>query len=94
MGAPRDEAMAARPDAPGHEDAQRLAARLAHQGLVVGAAGQNAAWAPTARLAVRWINAHLAGNHVCSEAVELLVAACFTPATTSLPVPGMQALSS
>ncbi|KAK9853898.1 hypothetical protein WJX84_008605, partial [Apatococcus fuscideae] len=84
----RDEAMAARPEAPGHEEAERLAARLGHQGLVVGAAGQNAAWAPTARLAILWVNAHLAGNHICPEAVELLVAACFTTATSSLPVPG------
>ncbi len=80
--------MALRPEAPGHADAQRSAARLAHQGLVTGAAGQNSAWAPTARLAARWVNAHMAGNHICAEAIELMVAACFMPASSSLPVPG------
>ncbi|KAG2441964.1 hypothetical protein HYH02_009758 [Chlamydomonas schloesseri] len=60
-----------------------------HHGLVSQVAGANAAYAPAARLAGRWVAAHMMSNHVSAQAVELLVAAAFggagVPAT---PPPG------
>ncbi len=57
-----------------------------HHGLVSGAEGQHAALGPTVRLAKRWVGAQLLGNHVCEEAVELLVVAALT-APGPLPAP-------
>ncbi len=48
-----------------------------HHGLVSHVAGANCAYAPAARLAQRWLAAHLMSNHVAPAAAELLVAAAF-----------------
>jgi len=57
-----------------------------HHGLVSAVGGANPAFAPAARLAKRWVGAHLLSNHLCDEAVELLVAAAFSgPAVMSAP---------
>ncbi|KAG2440710.1 hypothetical protein HXX76_003567 [Chlamydomonas incerta] len=48
-----------------------------HHGLVSQVAGANASYAPAARLAGRWVAAHMMSNHVSPQAVELLVAAAF-----------------
>lgn len=87
----RDEIMAARADT---ESSQRSVSRLLsqraqHHGVVSGISGQNPAFSPAARLAVRWTAAHLmAGVHLPVEAVELVVAAAFLPGTAALPAPG------
>lgn len=49
-----------------------------HHGLVAGVAGANPAYAPTVRLAHRWLASHMLSNHFVPEAVELLVAYVFT----------------
>lgn len=49
--------------------------------------GANPAYAPTVRIAQRWLGAHLLSNHFADEAVELLVAAAFTCPSAS-PPPG------
>ncbi|KAL3158789.1 hypothetical protein ABBQ32_011516 [Trebouxia sp. C0010 RCD-2024] len=87
----RDEIMAARSDS---ESSQRSVSRLLrqraqHHGLVTGIAGHNLAFSPAARLAVRWVAAHMmAGVHLPVEAVELVVAAAFLPGTAALSAPG------
>jgi U3 small nucleolar RNA-associated protein 22 len=58
-----------------------------HHGLVSLVAGANPAYAPSARLASRWLSSQMLGNHFAPEAVELLVAAAFCGAS-SLPQPG------
>ena len=83
--------MAARAD---QESSQRsvsklLSQRAQHHGLVTGIAGQHAAFSVAARLAVRWIAAHMmAGIHLPVEAIELMVAAAFLPSTCAVPMPG------
>lgn len=83
--------MAARSDS---ESSQRSVSRLLrqraqHHGLVTGIAGHNLAFSPAARLAVRWVAAHMmAGVHLPVEAVELVVAAAFLPGTAALSAPG------
>ncbi len=49
-----------------------------HHGLVSNIGGTNPAFGPACRLAKRWVSVHMMSNHVCEEAVELLVAAAFT----------------
>lgn len=51
-----------------------------------GVAGQNPVFEPTARLAKRWVGAHLLSPHLQEEAVELLLAHVFTAPTA--PPPG------
>ncbi|KAF5838727.1 Nrap protein [Dunaliella salina] len=58
-----------------------------HHGLVQAVGGANPAYAPTVRLAHRWLGAHLLSNHFAEEAVELLVAAAFT-GPSACPPPG------
>ncbi len=42
-----------------------------------------------ARLAVRWVAAHMmAGCHLPVEAIELMVAAAFLPTASAVPAPG------
>ena len=66
-----------------------LSQRAQHHGLVTGMAGQNAAFCMAARLAVRWVAAHMmAGVHVPVEAIELMVAAAFLPTTAAVATPG------
>lgn len=83
--------MAARADT---ESSQRSVSRLLsqraqHHGLVTGIAGQNPTFSLAARLAVRWVAAHMmAGIHLPVEAIELMVAAAFLPGTAALPAPG------
>lgn len=83
--------MAARADG---ESSQRsvsklLSQRAQHHGLVTGIAGQNAAFGMAARLAVRWVAAHMmAGIHLPIEAIELMVAAAFLPSTAAVLTPG------
>ena len=83
--------MAARSDSESSQPSvsRLLSQRAQHHGLVTGIAGQNPAFSPAARLAVRWVGAHmLAGVHLTVEAVELVVAAAFLPGTAALPAPG------
>ncbi|GAB4820593.1 hypothetical protein N2152v2_007639 [Parachlorella kessleri] len=54
-----------------------LPLRAWHQGAIASVAGANPAFEPTARLAQRWVGAHLLSPHLSPEAVELLVAHCF-----------------
>ena len=87
----RDEIMAARADT---ESTQRslsrlLSQRAQHHGLVTGIAGQNPAFSLAARLAVRWVCAHMmAGVHLPVEAIELMLAAAFLPGVTPVAAPG------
>jgi hypothetical protein len=56
------------------------AVAAAHHGLVAAVAAAHPAFAPTCRLAARWVGCHLAagpGGGLRHEAVELLVAAVF-----------------
>lgn len=60
-----------------------------HHGLISQVAGANASYAPAARLAGRWVAAHMMSNHVSPQAVELLVAAAFGGAGVPVgPPPG------
>ncbi|EFJ46213.1 hypothetical protein VOLCADRAFT_105649 [Volvox carteri f. nagariensis] len=60
-----------------------------HHGLVSLVAGANSAFAPSARLASRWVAAHMMSNHVSHHAVELLTAAVFGGAgAPAAPPPG------
>lgn len=83
--------MAARADT---ESSQRSVSRLLsqraqHHGLVTGIAGQNPTFSPAARLAVRWVAAHMmAGVHLPVEAIELMLAAAYIPGVTPLAAPG------
>lgn len=61
-------------------------ARTWHQGTISGVAGENPAFEPSARLAKRWLAAHLLSPHLSEEATELLLAAAFTAPTA--PPPG------
>lgn len=66
-----------------------LSQRAQHHGLVSGLTGQNAAFSMAARLAVRWVAAHMmAGTHLPFEAVELIMTAAFLPASAAVPPPG------
>ena len=72
-----------------HSVSKLLSQRAQHHGLISGVAGQNPAFPMAARLAVRWVAAHmLAGVHVPVEAVELMVAAAFLPEASVMPPPG------
>lgn len=54
-----------------------------HQGLVAHVAGLHPEYAPSCRLASRWVSSHMLSWHLSHEVVELLVAAAFTqPAGT------------
>eukprot|EP00884_Botryococcus_braunii_P010162 jgi/Botrbrau1/19147/Bobra.0077s0059.1 len=67
---------------------RRLQRAVQHHALVVNAASRPDAPAlvPTARLASRWVSAHLLSNHLSTEAVELLVASLFcSPSTVGPP---------
>lgn len=83
--------MAARADT---ASSQRLVSRLLsqraqHHGLVTGIAGQNPTFSLAARLAVRWVAAHMmAGVHLPVEAIELMLAAAFLPGVTPFAAPG------
>eukprot|EP00983_Pelagomonas_calceolata_P073160 1152030-Pelagomonas_calceolata.AAC.4 len=55
--------------------------------------GANPAYAPTVRLAHRWLGTHLLSNHFAEEAVELLVAAAFTGPSVC-PPPGSRVTGS
>eukprot|EP00798_Chlamydomonas_sp_ICE-L_P031575 gene31575-6769_t len=57
-----------------------------HHGLISLIGGANPAYAPSVRLARRWVGAHMLSNSVCGEAVELMVAAAFiTPGPLGQP---------
>lgn len=58
-----------------------------HHGLVSYVAGLNPAFAPTVRLAKRWLGCQLMSNQIGDEAAELLVAAVFA-GSSALPSPG------
>ena len=88
----RDEAMAAKaaqaPAAQQSTESGPLPRRAQHHGLIAGLGGENPAFSLAARLAVRWVAAHLClGCHVAPEAVELIVAAAYAP-TPGAPPPG------
>ncbi|GIL57828.1 hypothetical protein Vafri_13058 [Volvox africanus] len=60
-----------------------------HHGLVSLVAGSNSAFAPAARLAARWVAAHMMSNHLSHQTIELLVAAAFSGAgSPAAPPPG------
>ncbi|DBB01879.1 TPA: hypothetical protein ACH3X1_000480 [Trebouxia sp. C0004] len=87
----RDEVMAARADKESNQPSvsKVLSQRAQHHGLVSGLTGQNAAFSMAARLAVRWVAAHMmAGTHLPVEAVELIMTAAFLPASAAVPPPG------
>ena len=83
--------MAARADT---ESSQRSVSRLLsqraqHHGLVSGIAGQNPAFSVAARLAVRWVAAHMMADvHLPVETIELMLAAAFLPWVTPVAAPG------
>lgn len=87
----RDEIMATRGDT---QSSQRSVSRLLsqraqHHGLVTGIAGQNPTFSRAARLAVRWVAAHMmAGIHLPVEAIELMLVAAFLPGATPVAAPG------
>ena len=58
-----------------------------HHGLVSQLAGGHPFFRHTARLASRWVSAHLLSNHVPQEAVELIAAAAYCSGT-GLDPPG------
>ena len=86
--------MAARLAQEGQGNAAAMHARRQRQaqlhGLLSGMAAEHPAFPATARLADRWVAAHLMSNQICHEAVELLVAAAFLP-ESGLPPPGAAA---
>ncbi|GLC36668.1 hypothetical protein PLESTM_000487400 [Pleodorina starrii] len=60
-----------------------------HHGLVSLVGGANSAFAPAARLAGRWVAAHMMSNHIGPQAVELVTAAAFAGAgSPGAPPPG------
>jgi len=63
--------------------ARLIPVRSWHQGAMSSIHAANPAFGPTVRLAKRWIGAHLLSNHFREEAIELLVAYCFTDMTTT-----------
>ena len=84
--------MAARAD---KESSQRpvsklLTQRAQHHGVVSGVGGQNPAFSMAARLAARWVAAHMmrGGPHLPVEAIELMVVAAFLPTAAATPPPG------
>ncbi|GIL78350.1 hypothetical protein Vretimale_7699 [Volvox reticuliferus] len=58
-----------------------------HHGLVSLVAGSNSAFAPAARLAARWVAAHMMSNHLSSQTIELLVVAAFSGAGSPSAAP-------
>ena len=83
--------MAARADSdPSQRSVSRLLSQRAqHHGLVSGITGQNPSFSLAARLAVRWVAAHMmAGVHLPVEAIELMLAAAFLPGVTPGAAPG------
>ena len=87
----RDEVMAAKADKESSQPSvsKVLSQRAQHHGLVSGLTGQNAAFSMAARLAVRWVAAHMmAGIHLPVEAIELLMTAAFLPTSAAVPPPG------
>lgn len=85
----RDEAMLTQALASSNRTAGQLSAeespliRSWHHGLVASVTGGNPSVAPTARLAKRWVACHMMSNHICEEALELLVVAAFTAPSIS-----------
>lgn len=59
-----------------------------HHGLVCGVAALTPAFAPTCRLAQRWVASQMLSNHISAEVVELMVAAVFAHPAAALPAPG------
>lgn len=53
------------------------------QGAVAGVAGHSPAFEGAVRLAKRWVGAHLLSPHLGQEAVELILAHCFTAGGTT-----------
>eukprot|EP00898_Chlorokybus_atmophyticus_P007576 jgi/Chlat1/781/Chrsp104S01309 len=65
---------------------ESLRHRSVHASQLSGLHGQYPAFGPSVRLAKRWVSAHMFGNQVCEEAVELLMARVFTqPQPFGLP---------
>jgi U3 small nucleolar RNA-associated protein 22 len=71
------------------EAADHLALELVHRPLHTAAihalALRHRAFARSARLAKRWVHAHMFSKHIAEEAVELLVAHVFTASAPELP---------
>ena len=83
--------MAARADKTSSQPSvsRQLSQRAQHHGTISGVAGSNPAFSMAARLAVRWVAAHMmAGVHLPVEAIELIVAAAFLPTSAVEPPPG------
>lgn len=73
------------PSIPRHLAAD-VALRSLHAGLMLSLQGHHPIFAPIARLAKRWVGAHMLAPILCAEAVELLVASLFTrPDLYSVP---------
>lgn len=82
----RDESLAARFPEFGAEFHHRQR-QAVHHGLMTQIAAAHPSYRAAARLAARWMSAHLLSNHVAQEAVELLVGAAYCPGS-SLDAPG------
>ena len=81
----RDPTLLRPPCAPRHLAAD-VALRSLHASLMLSLQGHHPIFAPTARLAKRWVGAHMLAPILCAEAVELLVASLFTrPDLYSVP---------
>ena len=65
--------------------ARDLLYRPMHHALVGSLCAQHYAYSRAARLAKRWLAAHMFSGHVADEAVELLVARCFAQPSPLLP---------
>ena len=65
------------PSTPRHPAAD-VALRSLHAGLMLSLQGHHPIFAPTVRLAKRWVGAHMLTPILCPQAVELLVASLFT----------------
>jgi U3 small nucleolar RNA-associated protein 22 len=68
---------AGKPGASPPQPLPELLARSWHHGLIAGVANANPAFAPSVRLAQRWLGAHMLSNHLAPEAIELIAAAAF-----------------
>ena len=83
----RDEALAAKDPVASARFLHRQRQSV-HHGLVSQLAGGHPSFRHAARLASRWVSAHLLSNHVSQEVVELIVAAVFYCSGTGLEPPG------
>jgi U3 small nucleolar RNA-associated protein 22 len=86
----RDEAMLAKEESglTSYDPRRHAIVSSWHHGLISAVASVNPAFAPATRLAKRWVGSQLLSNHLCDEAIELLMVSAFTSPSPTPTAPG------